>query len=145
MARPERWSDPKNKLFPHTVGAHGRLLHVPDYSHQLTQRADRFALLDEVVYCFSNAGADVVGQVGTNWVHAGGRDVNERTWIFPGELALRSTQRTLEQAPHVDAVLVNGMCNFRDESGVPRRFVGLAADRSFFEDLFTHKFGPIQE
>ena len=233
MARPERWSDPKNKLFPHTVGftgppmdfdaapsdflrispdtvgAHGRLLHVPDYSHQLTQRADNFSLLEEVVHCFSNAGADVVGQVGSNWVHAGGREVsdiraftaemsdkyetplhmagmtlvdachehgyerialnsvyywpdwrdgvvrflrsadidvvwagnfvdqgwyftqdevNGKTWIFPGELALRSTQRTLEQAPDVDAVLVNGMCNFRDESGVPRRFVGLAAD-----------------
>ena len=197
------------RISPDTVGAHGRLLHVPDYSHQLTQRADNFSLLEEVVHCFSNAGADVVGQVGSNWVHAGGREVsdiraftaemsdkyetplhmagmtlvdachehgyerialnsvyywpdwrdgvvrflrsadidvvwagnfvdqgwyftqdevNGKTWIFPGELALRSTQRTLEQAPDVDAVLVNGMCNFRDESGVPRRFVGLAAD-----------------
>ena len=25
----------------------------------------------------SNSGADVVGQVGTNWVHAGGRDVQD--------------------------------------------------------------------
>ncbi len=233
MAKPERWSDPLNKLFPHTVGftgppmdfdsapsdflrispetvgAHGRLLHVPGYQHQLDQRADNFQLLEEVVHCFSNAGADVVGQVGTNWVHAGGRnvhdirtfvaemndkhqtplhmagmtlvdacheygyerialnsvyfwpdwrdgvvrflrsadidvvwygnfvdqgwydtqeEVNEQTWIFPGDLALKSCRYAAEQAPEADAVLVNGMSNYRDANGLPRRFVGLAAD-----------------
>lgn len=95
--RPERWSDPAKKLFPHTVGftgpphdfdaapsdflrmapetvgVHGRLMHVPDYAHALQQRADNFHLLEEVVHCMANAGADVVGQVGTNWSHTGGR------------------------------------------------------------------------
>ena len=95
--KPERWSDPANKIFPHqvgftapphdfdaaptdflriapeTVGAHGRLLHLPVYAHELTQRVDNFSLLEEVVHCMSNAGADVVGQVGTNWSHAGGK------------------------------------------------------------------------
>jgi len=233
MGKPERWSDPANKLFPYTVGftgppmdfdaapsdflrispetvgVHGRLLHAPGYAHELTQRADNFQLLDEVVHCFSNAGADVVGQVGTNWVHAGGRDVhdirrfidetsekyetplhmagmtlveacrelgyervalnsvyfwpdwrdgvvrflrsadidvvwygnfvdmgfyqtqeevNAKTWIFPGDIARRSMEQAAEGAPAVDAILVNGMSNYRDENGIPRRLVGLAAD-----------------
>jgi len=95
-SKPERWSDPASKIFPHqvgftapphdfdaaptdflriapeTVGVHGRLLHVPGYAHQLKQRAANFHLLEEVVQCMSNAGADVVGQVGTNWVHCNG-------------------------------------------------------------------------
>jgi len=95
--KPERWKDSKNKLFPHsvgftcpphdfdgaptdflkispdTVGVHGRMLHAPIYAHELTQRVDNFHLLEEVVECMANNGADVVGQVGTNWVHAGGR------------------------------------------------------------------------
>ncbi len=233
MAKPERWFDPANKLFPHqvgftgppmdfdaapsdflrispdTVGAHGRLLHAPGYAHELDQRADNFHLLEEVVHCMSNSGADAVGQVGTNWVHAGGRDVhdirkfvaeisekyetplhmagmclveachehgyerialnsvyfwpdwrdgvarflrsadidvvwagnfvdqgwyqdqqtvNAMTWIFPGDLALKSMQRTLEAAPDVDAIVVNGMPNWRRDDGLPQRTVALAAD-----------------
>ena len=232
--KPEKWSDPTKKLFPHqvgftgppmdfdaaptdflrisppSVGAHGRLLHAPGYAHELDQRVDNFHQLEEVVHCFANAGADVVGQVGTNWVHAGGRDVhdirryvaemteryetplhmagltlveaceamgyervalnsvyfwpdwrdgvvrflhsadidvvwygnfvdqgwyddqdvvNEMTWIFPGDLALKSTALAVEQAPEADAVLVNGMSNYRNpETGLPQRFVSLAAD-----------------
>ncbi|MDG2161324.1 MAG: hypothetical protein P8K65_08040 [Acidimicrobiales bacterium] len=96
--KPARWSDPDLKLFPHqvgftappmdfdaaptdflriapeTVGVHGRLLHLPGYAHELTQRADNLHLLEEVAECMSNSGADAVGQVGTNWVHAGGTD-----------------------------------------------------------------------
>ena len=233
MSKPEKWFDPTNKLFPHqvgftappmdfdaaptdflricptTVGVHGRLLHVPGYQHQLHQRADNFHLLEEVVHCMSNAGADVVGQVGTNWVHANGTDVhdirrfvsevsekyetpfhmagmtlvdaceamgyerialnsvyfwpdwrdgvvrflrsadidvvwygnfvdqgwyptqqevNDLTWIFPGELALDSMRYTLDEAPDVDAILVNGMSNYRDASGQPRRLVSLVAE-----------------
>ncbi|MEM7094410.1 MAG: hypothetical protein AAF567_15520 [Actinomycetota bacterium] len=231
--KPERWSDPANKLFAHqvgftgppmdfdaapsdflriapeTVGAHGRLLHAPDYSHQLSQRADNFHLLEEVVHCMSNSGADVVGQVGTNWVHVTGTDVhdirritaefseryetpfhmagmtlvdaceafgwnriamnavyywpdwrdgvlrflrsagidvvysgnfvdqglydtqeevNAKTWIFPGDIARASMERTLEAAGEVDAVLGIGMSNYRDADGIPRRFVSLASD-----------------
>lgn len=231
--KPQRWSDPTNKLFPYqvgftgppmdfdaapsdflrmsppTVGAHGRLLHAPEYSHQLDQRVDNFHQLEEVVHCFSNAGADVVGQVGTNWVHAGGRDVhdirtyvaevseryetplhmagltlveaceemgyekvalnsvyfwpdwrdgvvrflrsadidvvwygnfvdqgwyddqevvNDATWIFPGDLALKSCRYAVERAPEVDAVLVNGMSNYRNSEGLPERLATLAAD-----------------
>ena len=60
------------KIAPEGV-AHGRLIHVENYAHQLSQRVDNFHKLEEVVHCVSNAGADVVGQVGTNWSHAGGK------------------------------------------------------------------------
>lgn len=228
--KPARWKDPSNKLFPHqvgftapphdfdaaptdflriapeTVGAHGRMLHVPGYAHQLGQRVDNFHLLEEVVECFSNNGADAVGQVGTNWVHAGGKtptdirafcdrvsdmyetpfhmagmclvealqamniekialnavyywpdwrdgiarflreagfdllyvgnfvdlglyqtqeEVNALTWIFPGELAAESMRRTAERAPGVEAIVVNGMPNFRRADGLPQRVVSL--------------------
>lgn len=224
--KPVRWSNPQNKLFPHqvgftapphdfdaapsdflriaprSVGAHGRLLHVDSYQHQLGQRAKNFHLLEEVVQCMANAGADVVGQVGTNWVHAGGtncddiraytkrisetyetpfhmaglclvealedlginkialnsvyfwpdwrdgvsrflrsadldllyagnmvdlgiyetqEEVNDLTWIFPGEHAVESVIRTAERAPGAEAILINGMPNWRGPDGVPER------------------------
>ena len=99
--KPERWKVQKNKLFtyqvgftspPHdfdaapsdflrisadNVGAHGRMLHVPDYAHELSQRVDNFHLLEEYVHCMSNNGADVCGQVGTNWVHCQGTTPDE--------------------------------------------------------------------
>lgn len=232
MPKPERWLDATKKLFPYqvgftgppmdfdaaptdfvrmspeSVGAHGRLLHVPGYEHSLGQRADNFHLLEEVVECMSNAGADAVGQVGTNWVHAGGRDVddieafieettekyetpffmagmclvdacrangyervalnsvyfwpdwrdgvvrflrsagidvvwagnfvdqglystqdevNDLTWIFPSELAQQSMERTLDSSGPVDAVLVNGMPNWRRDDGLPQRTVAHAS------------------
>ena len=229
--KPERWSDPAKKLFPHqvgftapphdfdaaptdflriapeSVGAHGRLLHLPVYAHELSQRVDNFHLLEEVVHCMANAGADVVGQVGTNWSHAGGKtpddirafcqrmgetyetplhmaglclveglqalgaeriavnavyywpdwrdgitrflrqagfevlysgnfvdqglydtqeEVNDRTWIFPGDVAERSMTRVAEQAPRADAIVVTGMPNWRRADGLPQRAVSLA-------------------
>lgn len=226
--KPKRWSDPNNKLFPcqvgftspphdfdaapsdflriapNTVGVHGRMLHVPGYQHELSQRKDNFQLLEEFVECLSNNGADVCGQVGTNWVHAGGKtpadieafcdrisdtyetplhmagmclveglrdlniekialnsvyywpdwrdgiarflkdagfdlvyvgnfvdqgfyqtqqQVNDLTWIFPGDLAQRSMKYIAEQAPTAEAIVVNGMPNFRDATGLPQRMV----------------------
>ena len=231
--KPERWQDPANKLFPYqvgftspphdfdaapsdflriapdTVGVHGRMLHVPEYSHQLEQRANNFHLLEEFVHCMANNGVNVCGQVGTNWVHCNGtgpqdisdfctrlhdeygiplhmagyclvealremnvekialnsvyywpdwRDgisnfleqagfdviytgnfvdqgffekqeqVNELCWIFDGELALKSMQRVAELAPGAEAIVVNGMPNFRREDGLPQRMVSLEAD-----------------
>lgn len=226
--KPERWRDPDKLLFPHqvgftspphdfdaaptdflriapeTVGVHGRMLHVPDYAHQLDQRERNFGLLEEFVACMANNGVHVCGQVGSNWVHAGGKtpadieafldrvsdvyetplhmagyclveglralgaerialnavyywpdwrdgiarflrdagfdlvyagnfvdqglydsqeEVNARSWIFPGEMATRSMQVVAEQAPHVDAYVVNGMPNFRRADGLPQRMV----------------------
>ncbi len=231
--KPERWLDPANKLFPHqvgftspphdfdaapsdflrlapeTVGVHGRMLHAPKYAHQLSQRVDNFHLLEEFVHCMSNNGVDVCGQVGSNWVHAGGKtpaeirafcdrvgdtyqtplhmagmclveglrelgaekialnsvyywpdwrdgiarflrdagfdlvyagnfvdlgfyetqeEVNALTWIFPGDLAKESMIRTAEKAPNADAIVVNGMPNFRRADGLPQRMIAFMPD-----------------
>lgn len=231
--KPERWFDPAKKLFPHQVGftspphdfdaaphdflkiapegvgVHGRLLHVTEYEHALGQRVDNFHLLEEFVHCMANAGADVCGQVGTNWSHAGGRtpeqtrafceamtekyetplhmaglclvdglrelgaekiavnavyywpdwrdgitrflrdagfdvlysgnfvdhgmietneEMNEATWIFPGDFAKRSMEIAAERAGNADAVVVTGMPNFRRADGLPQRTVTLAPD-----------------
>jgi maleate cis-trans isomerase len=95
--KPEKWRDPRVALFkyqvgftsppydfdsapsdflrisPETVGVHGRMLHVPNYDHSLSERKDNFSLLEEFVECMANNGAHVCGQVGSNWVHASGR------------------------------------------------------------------------
>ena len=231
--KPERWSITANKLFTHqvgftapphdfdagpsdflrmapeNVGAHGRMLHVPVYAHELKQRTDNFHLLEEVVECMANNGADVVGQVGTNWVHCQGttpeeirdycdrigdryetplhmagmclveglrelgvekialnsvyywpdwrdgiarflkeagfdllyygnfvdlgfyetqEEVNDQVWIFPGELAAKSMERTAELAPQAEAIVVNGMPNFRRADGLPQRVSALEKD-----------------
>ena len=231
--KPERWADPKNKLFPYqvgftcpphdfdaaptdflsiapeTVGAHGRMLHLPGYEHQLKQRVDNFDLLEEFVECMANNGADVCGQVGTNWVHAAGKkpdevrnicarigdkyetpfhmagyclveglreigaekialnsvyywpdwrdgiarflkeagfdllyygnlvdlgfydtqeDLNDEIWIMPGEMAAKSMQKVAELAPKADAIVVNGMPNWRRDDGLPQRTLHLVED-----------------
>jgi hypothetical protein len=104
--KPERWHEAKNTLFPYqvgftspphdfdaapsdflrisadNVGAHGRMLHVPQYAHQLGQREKNFHLLEEFVECMANNGAHVCGQVGTNWVHSGGKTPETNQRIF---------------------------------------------------------------
>ncbi len=97
--KPEKWANPAVKLFPHqvgftcpphdfdaapsdflrmaprSVGVHGWMLHVPDYAHRLDQRKQNFAMLEDFMHCMANNGADVCGQVGSNWVHASGLGV----------------------------------------------------------------------
>ena len=228
--KPQRWKNPDNKLFvyqvgftapPHDfdaapsdflricaddVGVHGRMLHVPDYKHELSQRADQFHLLEEFVHCMSNNGVDVCGQVGTNWVHCQGttpeeiheicerisekyetpfhmagycvvealrqigakrialnsgyywpdwrdgyarflrqagfdlayvgnfvdqgffstqQEVNDRVWNFDGSLAKRSMTYVAQKVADLDAIVVNGMPNFRRFDGLPQRMVSL--------------------
>jgi maleate cis-trans isomerase len=231
--KPERWSHTTNKIFPHQVGftapphdfdaaptdflriapegvgAHGRMLHVPDYAHELKQRSANFHLLEDVVHCMANNGADAVGQVGTNWVHCNGttpdeihtfcerltdtyetpfhmagytlveglrelgvekialnsvyywpdwrdgiarflkqagfdlvyvgnfvdlglyetqQEVNDKVWIFPGDAAKSSMERIAERAPTAEAIVVNGMPNFRRDDGLPQRMVSLEVE-----------------
>ncbi len=40
-------------------------------------------------------------------------EINACIWCFDGDLARKSFQYVAEQAPQVDAYLINGMCNFR--------------------------------
>ena len=231
--KPAHWADSGNKLFPHQVGftapphdfdaaptdflrmapervgVHGRMLHLPGYRHELSQRAENFHLLEEFVQCMANNGVDVAGQVGTNWVHCNGttpaeieafchrlsetyetpfhmagyclveglrelgvekvalnsvyywpdwRDgiarflrqagfdllhcgnfvdlglydtqeaVNERRWIFPGEMAAQSMLRIAERAPAAEAIVVNGMPNFRRADGLPQRISSIETE-----------------
>ncbi|MEM7257528.1 MAG: hypothetical protein AAF404_09085 [Pseudomonadota bacterium] len=223
----EHWADPAKKLFPYqvgltcpphdfdaapadflrispdSVGVHGRMLHVPDYRHELDQRKQNFGLLEEFVHCMANNGADVCGQVGSNWVHACGlgvegvrqhcdmlsdkyqtpfhmagyamvealrdqnvqkvalnacyhrrswyegtvgflqqagfdvvwagnffdqgwfesqQQVDDCIWCFDEALLWKAFDYTAEQAPDVDAYLINGMSNYRRPSdGLARR------------------------
>ena len=231
--KPARWSDPKNKIFPYqvgftapphdfdaapsdflriapeTVGVHGRMLHLPGYEHQLQQRKDNFHLLEDFVECMANNGADVCGQVGTNWVHASGttpddirkicerisdtyetpfhmagyclveglrelgaekialnsvyywpdwrdgtarflkeagfdllyygnlvdlgfydtqEELNDEIWIMPGDMAEQSMVKVAERAPQADAIVVNGMPNWRRADGLPQRTLHLVED-----------------
>ena len=63
------------RMSPDSVGVHGWMLHVPDYGHRLDQRKHNFGMMEDFVHCMANNGADVCGQVGSNWVHAGGLGV----------------------------------------------------------------------
>jgi hypothetical protein len=228
------WAIPENKLFkyqvgftcpphdfdaapsdflrvcPETVGVHGRMLHGPGYTHRLDQRKQNFDLLEEFVLCMANNGADVCGQVGSNWVHASGlgvegirqhcdmlsdkyetpfhmagyamvealrdrnvekvalngayhhpswwqgtvwflkeagfdvlwagnfhdqgwfatqQEINDCIWCFDGVLAMKSFAYVADKAPHADAYLINGMCNFRrDHDQLAQRPVHLEVE-----------------
>ncbi|MGB0482666.1 MAG: hypothetical protein ACPGPA_10580, partial [Alphaproteobacteria bacterium] len=225
--KPTKWQNPAMKLFPYqvgltcpphdfdaapsdllriapeSVGVHGWMLHVPDYAHRLDQRKKNFGMLEDFLECMANNGADVCGQVGSNWVHAselgveGIREHCERLsdtyqtpfhmagyamvealrdqniekvalnacyhrsswyegtvgflreagfdvvwagnffdqgwfpsqqavddciWCFDEELLWKSFDFVAEQAPEVDAYLINGMSNYRRASdGLARR------------------------
>ena len=63
------------RMAPENVGVHGWMLHVPDYVHGLDQRKANFGMMEDFVHCMARNGADVCGQVGSNWVHASGLGV----------------------------------------------------------------------
>ena len=52
-------------------------------------------------------------------------EVNEATWIFPGDFAMRSFEYVAEQAPEADALVIIGMPNFRRADGLPQRPVSI--------------------
>lgn len=171
--KPAHWADPKNKLFPHqvgftcpphdfdaapsdfirmapeNVGVHGRMLHVPDYAHELSQRKSNFHLLEEFVECMANNGADVCGQVGSNWVHASGLGVEgirafcERlsdTYETPFHMAGYAMVEAL-RAMNVEKVALNavyhwptwwqGTVDFLKEAGFDVVWAGNFVDQGF--------------
>lgn len=172
--KPERWFDSSKKLFPHqvgftapphdfdaapsdflrlvpdTVGVHGRMLHVPEYGHALSQRADNFHLLEEVMHCMANSGADVVGQVGSNWVHAGGKTPNDierfcermaDTYQTPLHMAgmciveaLRSVgaERVVLNAVYYWPDWRDGIVRFLREAGFDLVYAGNFVDQGFY-------------
>ena len=173
--KPVRWADPKSKLFPYqvgftapphdfdagpsdflrispeTVGVHGRMLHVPGYEHQLAQRSDNFHLLEEVVECFANNGADAVGQVGTNWVHCNGTsptdianfldrvsDTYETPFHMAGYCLVEGLRALGVEKIAVNAVYYwpdwrDGIVRFLGEAGFDILYAGNFVDQGFFE------------
>ena len=172
--KPSHWANPKNKLFihqvgftcpphdfdaapsdflrlsPETVGVHGRMLHVPDYRHELTQRKQNFHLLEEFVECMANNGADVCGQVGSNWVHASGLGVNgirdfcqrlTETYQTPFHMAGYAMVEALREM-NVEKVALNavyhwpawwqGTVDFLKEAGFDVVWAGNFVDQGWF-------------
>jgi len=173
--KPAHWADPRNKLFPHqvgftcppqdfdaapsdflriapdTVGVHGRMLHVPGYRHQLDQRKANFDLLEEFVHCMADNGADVCGQVGSNWVHASGLGVEgirrhcamlSERYETPFHMAGYALIEALREM-NVEAVAVNavyhrpdwwrGAVGFLKEAGFAVLWAGNFVDQGWFE------------
>ena len=76
------------------------------------------------------AGFDLVycGNFVDQGYYAAQQEVNDLTWIFPGDLAKKSMEYVAEQAPSAEAIVVNGMPNFRRADGLPQRIVSLEAE-----------------
>ncbi len=60
------------EVAPKGVGVIQRVLHVPGYGYALGERASNFHLLDEAAECLAASHCQVIGQVGSNWVHCQG-------------------------------------------------------------------------
>ena len=80
---------------------------------------------DGIARFLRDAGFDLlyVGNFVDQGFYATQEQVNELTWIFPDELAAKSMQTVAELAPQADAIVVNGMCNFRNSAGLPERML----------------------
>ena len=174
--KPVHWSDSQNKLFPHqvgftcpprdfdaapsdflrmapeTVGVHGKMLHLASYTHQLSQRKENLNLLEEFVECMANNGADVCGQVGSNWVHASGLGVEgireyceqlSETYETPFHMAGYAMVEALREL-NVDKVALNGVYHWPDwwqgtagflkEAGFDVVWAGNFVDQGWFKN-----------
>ena len=174
--KPAHWANPKNKLFPYqvgftcpphdfdaaptdflhispkTVGVHGRMLHVPNYRHQLAQRKENFHLLEEFVECMANNGADVCAQVGSNWVHASGLGVEgirqycerlSETYETPFHMAGYTMVEALREL-NIEKVALNavyhwpswwqGTVDFLTEAGFDVLWAGNFVDQGFIDN-----------
>ncbi|MEM7321825.1 MAG: hypothetical protein AAF531_01965 [Actinomycetota bacterium] len=60
------------EVAPQGTGILQRVNHLADYDYQLSQRADNFDMLMESAICLGQSFCDVIGQVGSNWVHCNG-------------------------------------------------------------------------
>ena len=65
------------QVAPPGTGVIQRVNHVADYHYELAERADNFDLLAESAVCLGRSHCQVVGQVGTNWVHCTGTSPDE--------------------------------------------------------------------
>ena len=65
------------EVAPKGTGILQRVNHIPGYAYELAQRADNFDLLAESAVCLGRSHCQVIGQVGTNWVHCSGTSPEE--------------------------------------------------------------------
>lgn len=140
-----------SSISPNSVGVHGWMLHVPDYRHQLEQRTQNFKQLDDFVHCMANNGADVCGQVGSNWVHASGLGVEgirdfckelEDKYGVPLHMAGYTMVEALREM-NVEKVALNavyhwpdwwqGTAGFLKEAGFDVIWAGNFVDQGWFE------------
>ena len=60
------------QVAPERTGVLQRVMHIPDYGFELDERSRNFELLKEGAVCLGEAHCQVIGQVGSNWVHCCG-------------------------------------------------------------------------
>ena len=65
------------EIAPRGTGILQRVNHIPDYAYELKQRADNFDVLEESAICLGRSYCQVIGQVGSNWVHCNGTSPEE--------------------------------------------------------------------
>lgn len=65
------------EVAPAGIGAIQRLTHISDYSYELSERAANFDLLADAAEALAQANCQVIGQVGSNWVHCNGTNPDE--------------------------------------------------------------------
>ena len=65
------------QVAPKGMGVLQRVNHVPDYAYELEERARNFDLLEESAICLGRSFCQVIGQVGSNWVHCNGTGPDE--------------------------------------------------------------------
>ncbi len=82
------------EVAPSATGVLQRVLHVADYQYNLEDRADNFGLLEEAADCLAQCHCQVIGQVGSNWVHCQGTGPAEIV-AFCDELSSRTGARFL--------------------------------------------------
>ena len=65
------------QVAPRGTGAVQRVNHIDGYRYELAERSQNFDLLEESAICLGRAHCQVIGQVGTNWVHCTGTSPQE--------------------------------------------------------------------
>ena len=75
------------QVAPPGTGVLQRVLHIPGYEWGLDERAGNFELLSEAASCLAQSHCQVIGQVGTNWVHCSGATGPDEIEAFCRRLA----------------------------------------------------------
>ncbi len=65
------------QVAPTGMGILQRVNQIDGYDYQLGQRSKNFGVLEESAICLGESFCDVIGQVGSNWVHCNGTSPTE--------------------------------------------------------------------